>query len=421
MIFIQGLYNHTRMASILILTPQLPYPPHQGTSLRNYHILRGLAQRHTLSLLSFVEENQSTAPEALRPLQLLCAHIETVPVPHRTTAVRLRQLLTSPLPDMAHRLHCPGFTQKLRHMLTTHHFDIVQIEGIELARLIETVRTDSPQSKIIFDDHNAEAELQRRNLQTDLRHPHRWVAAAYSAVQVRRLRRFERWACQTADAVTCVSEADRQHLLRLAAPRLPIAVIPNSIDVESYAAPATADLPHYDLVFTGKMDYRPNVDAVLWFADAVWPAIRCARPGATWAIVGQKPHPRLERLRQVAGITLTGWVESVQPYLAATAVVIMPFRIGSGTRLKLIEAMAAGKAIVSTPIGAEGFPVCHRQELYLAETAAELATAVLHLLDHPQERERLGQAARAFARQYDWRAIVPCFDEVYDQVLQVGR
>ncbi len=411
------------MASILILTPQLPYPPHQGTSLRNYHILRGLAQRHTLTLLSFVEETQSTAPEAIRPLQHLCSHIETVPLSHRSMAMRLRQLLTSPLPDMAHRLHSADFRQKLRRLLAAQQFDIVQIEGIELARLIETIRADSPQSKIIFDDHNAEAELQRRNLHTDLRHPQRWLAAAYSAIQVRRLSRFERWACQTADAVTCVSETDRQHLLRLAAPRLPITVIPNSIDVESYLAPDTADLPLYDLVFTGKMDYRPNVDAVLWFADAVWPAIRRARPGVRWAIVGQKPHPRLERLRQVAGITLTGWVESVQPYLAGAAVVIMPFRVGSGTRLKLIEAMAAGKAIVSTPIGTEGFPVQHGQEVYLAETAQELATAVLHLLDHPQEREQLGRAARAFARHYDWRVVVSQFDLVYTKVLavRVGR
>lgn len=409
------------MASILILTPQLPYPPHQGTSLRNYHILRGLAaQGHTLTLLSFVEDAQSTAPEAIRPLQALCAHIETAPMPSRSTAVRLRQLLTSPLPDIAHRLHSPLFGQKLRHLLAQNRVDIVQIEGIELARLIDVVRVASPQSKIVFDNHNAEAALQQRNLLTDLRQPRRWMAAAYSAVQVRRLRRFERWACQTADAVTCVSATDRQTLLRLSAPRVSITVIPNCIDVESYAAPEVPNLPQPDLVFTGKMDYRPNVDAVLWFADAVWPAIRCAHPGATWAIVGQKPHPRLARLRQVEGITLTGWVESVLPYLAGAAVIIMPFRVGSGTRLKLIEAMAAGKAIVSTAIGAEGFPVWHGQEIYLAETAQELATAVLHLLDHPQERERLGQAARVFARQYDWRAVVPRFDEVYDQVLGGG-
>jgi glycosyltransferase involved in cell wall biosynthesis len=171
-----------------------------------------------------------------------------------------------------------------------------------------------------------------------------------------------------------------------------------------------------DLVFIGKMDYRPNVDAVLWFVDEVWPGIVAERPSATFAIVGQKPHPRLERLRGVPGVTLTGWVESVTPYLLGASVFIMPFRIGSGTRLKLIEAMAAAKAIVSTPIGAEGFAVRDGQELLLAETAEEMGTAVRHLLNHPQERQQLGQNARQFAQQYDWRQVIPRFDVLYQSL-----
>ncbi len=410
------------MAPILILTPQLPYPPHQGTSLRNYHIIRGLAQRHAITLLSFVEENQSAEEEAIRPLHDLCQRIETVPVPQRSTAVRVGQLLTSANPDMAHRLYSAPFNLKLRQLLTENSFAIVQIEGIELARAMAVARSLSPQSKIVFDNHNAETELQRRNLITDLKQPRRWVAAGYSAVQVRRLQQFERWACAQADAVVAVSEADQAQLQALMPDReTAVYAIPNSIDVEAYHDWSDhgdwASLPRYDLIFMGKMDYRPNVDAVLWFADEVWPGIRREKPDATWVIVGQKPHARLERLGALAGVSVTGWVESVQPYLAAAAVFLMPFRVGSGTRLKLIEAMAAGKAIVSTPIGAEGFPVQHKREIYLGETAAELETAVLHLLHHPEERARLGQAARIFARRYDWRVVVPQFEQVYAQIL----
>ncbi|MCA9971734.1 MAG: glycosyltransferase, partial [Anaerolineales bacterium] len=298
---------------------------------------------------------------------------------------------------------------------------IVQVEGIELARTMAIVRAVSPRSQIVFDDHNAETELQRRNMLTDLRQPRRWVAATYSWVQVQRLRRFERWACQTADAVTAVSATDAAHLATLMPePPPPITVIPNCIDVEAYQVAAAGAVPEtrFDLVFVGKMDYRPNVDAVLWFADAVWPGIRARRPAATWAIVGQKPHARLERLRGVPGITLTGWVERVQPYLAGAAVVLMPFRVGSGTRLKLLEAMAAGRALVSTPIGAEGYPAAHGRELLLAETAAEMEAAVLHLLDDPAARARLGAAAVQFAARYDWRRVIPAFDAVYADVLR---
>ncbi|MCA9977521.1 MAG: glycosyltransferase, partial [Anaerolineales bacterium] len=306
------------MARILILTPQLPYPPQQGTSLRNFYIIRGLAERHEITLLSFLEEKQSVEPEAIAPLISLCQRIETVPVPPRNTAVRLRQLLLTRRPDMAHRLYSAAFNRKLHQLLAENQFDIVQIEGIELARAIEIVHAVSPHSKIVFDDHNAETELQRRNLLTDLRHPRRWVAAAYSAVQVARLRRFERWACAAADAVTCVSAADREQLAALLNRQSPVTVIPNCIDVDGYQALADlqdwTNLSRYDLVFMGKMDYRPNVDAVLWFADEVWPGIKAKRLAhsglsTTWAIVGQKPHARLERLRGLDGVTVTGWVE----------------------------------------------------------------------------------------------------------------
>lgn len=420
------------MSNILILTPQLPYPPHQGTSLRNYHIIRGLAQQHQVTLLSFLEPNQTAVSADIQPLLDVCARVESVPAPPRSTATRLWQLLVTRLPDMAHRLYSPHFSVRLRHLLVNNSFDIVQIEGIELARYVDDVRAAAPTVKVIFDDHNAETELQWRNFLTDLRIPRRWPAAVYSWIQTRRLRRFERWAMQQADAVTAVSHPDRDHLLkllhgaqinadkrrskdRMTDDGLPITVIPNSIDVTAYETPPEEVRP-FDLVFSGKMDYRPNVDAVLWFAQAVWPLLRAQRPSTTWAIVGQKPHARLDGLREAPGVTVTGWVESIRPYLHGARVVIMPFRIGSGTRLKLIEAMAAGKALVSTPVGAEGFPVQHGREIVLAETAAEMATAVLRLLDDPVERERLGTAARVFAQQYDWRQVVPAFNRVYEQV-----
>jgi glycosyltransferase involved in cell wall biosynthesis len=402
---------------ILILTPQLPYPPQQGASLRNYHIIRGLGERHEITLLSFLEDGQTTSPAVIAPLLKLCARIVTMPVPRRPWRRRLGQSLFSRRADMAHRLDTPAFAALLRRHLSEDSFDIVQIEGLELAQAIRFIRVVSPYSKIVFDNHNAETELQRRTFLADLSQPHRWLAAGYSWLQISRLRRFERWACRQADWITAVSENDRQHLENISRSHnrhVPITVVPNCLDVQQYQnLPLPGASCHYDLLFSGKMDYRPNVDAVLWFADHIWPFVRRQRPSTTWAVVGQKPHPRLDRLYSVDGITITGWVESIQPYLAGATVYIMPFRIGSGTRLKLIEAMAAGKAITSTPIGAEGFPVQHNQELLLAKTAGEFASTLLFLLAHPEERQRLGAAARQFAWQYDWRRVIPKFDEIY--------
>lgn len=403
---------------VLLLTPQLPYPPHQGTSLRNFHVLQGLAQAHEVTLLSFLADNQTAEAAAIAPLLALCRALKTVPVPRRTPGDRLRQLLFSRRSDIEHRLRSVAFDIALRRMLAETFYDVVQIEGLELARRMETVRAVSPRSRLVFDAHNAETELQRRALQADAANPRRWVAAAYSWVQIGRLQRLERWACETADGVVAVSEQDREALLRLAPDlRAPVSVIPNCIDVAGYAQPPGEAIHDFDLVFSGKMDYRPNVDAVLWFADEVWPRIRAQRPQTTWAIVGQKPHPRLERIRELPGVTVTGWVPDVRPYLAGAAVYVMPFRVGSGTRLKLIEAMAAGKAVVSTRLGAEGFAVQHGREVWLADTAAEMETAVVQLLAQPELRRQLGDAAQQFAQRYDWRAITPRFSAVYTELL----
>lgn len=410
------------MAKILILTPQLPYPPEQGTSLRNFHILRGLVDRHEITLLSFLEENQTINTPQIKPLKALC-EVHTVHAPARSMANRLKKLLLSTEPDLAWRLYSSKYEEALLKLLTDHHFDVVQIEGIELARYLPIIRIANKNTRIVFDDHNAEAELQQRNFLTDRKQPGRWPAAVYSWIQVRRLRRFECWIVGEADGVTAVSEADAAELGRLVggAWRKKIRVVPNCIDVQEYQATSKAnnidDSYKYDLIFLGKMDYRPNIDAVLWFAEAVWPEIRRQIPSCTWAIVGQKPHKRLDKLSQNAGITVTGRVADIRPYLAGAALFIAPFRIGSGTRLKLIEAMAVGKAIIATPIGAEGFPVESGKEIIIAENALEMRTAVLRLLDDPAERKRLGQAARQFSRDYDFRKVITKFDELYADLM----
>jgi glycosyltransferase involved in cell wall biosynthesis len=231
------------------------------------------------------------------------------------------------------------------------------------------------------------------------------------------LERFERWACGTADWVTAVSEADRESLLALLGQNAPpITVIPNAIDVGVYQKPVEGEIPHFDLVFSGKMDYRPNVDAMLWFGQEIWPRIRAARPAATWAIVGQKPHARLERLRGLPGVTITGMVPDVRPYLAGATVYVMPLRMGSGTRLKLIEAMAVGAPIVSTRLGAEGFPVSDGRELLLADEPGAFARAVLRLLENDDLRARLAAAGRHMAWQFDWRRVMPKFLEIYEKI-----
>jgi glycosyltransferase involved in cell wall biosynthesis len=418
---------------ILILTPQLPYPPRQGTALRNWGLLSNLAQSHEAHevwLLSFDEHPETPlAPE----LRTACRQVATFAVPSRSTSQRLRRLFASGLPDMAWRLWSPEFAARYREWTGTQHFDIIQVEGIELARYAldgaSRAAHDAHGACIVFDDHNCEYVLQRRSFETDARQLRRWHAAAYSLVQWQRLRAFERRAMRASHATLCVSPQDAKMLARLGTVP-PAHVIPNGIDVRSYDPDAvhawkntpistqSVQSPISTLIFTGKMDFRPNIDAMIWFGREVFPLVRQSAPEARLLIVGQQPGPRLDVLRADPYITITGAVDDVRPYISDAAVYIAPLRVGGGTRFKLLEAMAMRRPIVSTSLGCEGFPVADGQELLIGDSPAGFAAQVTRLLNDPALRDGLVRRAhRLVSEQYDWSVIVPQLEHIYATLL----
>jgi sugar transferase (PEP-CTERM/EpsH1 system associated) len=408
---------------ILFLTPQLPYPPHQGTAIRNFGLIQGLAERHQVSLLSFLEPDQSL--HAAGPLLATCQRVETVPAPlPRRPVRRAFDTFTHRLPDMGLRLASPAFAGRLADWLARESFDVVHVEGLEMTSFFDLLLDDSPHvgSKpplVVFDDHNCEYMLQKRYAQIDARIPRRWPGALYSLLQWQKLCPYEASVCRRAHRVLAVSQTDAEALMRLV-PGLDVTVIPNGINTDLYQ-PNQETSPSPTLVFTGKMDFRPNVDAVTWFAEAIWPRVRTEVPEVHFYIVGQRPHPRLDRLRGDPSLTLTGWVKEVRPYIAEATVYVAPLRMGSGTRLKLLQAMALGKAIVSTRLGAEGLTDlseaesgCRELVLVDDDNPGAFADAVVALLRDPTRRAKLGVAARAFVEaHYDWRVIIPRLEALY--------
>ncbi len=396
---------------ILFLTSELPYPPEQGGSLRSYHLLRYAAAHHAVTLLSFAERPRDT-----EPLEQACTEVITVPAPKRGSADRLRTLMLSRRPDMADRLASPTYAQALERLVTSHSYDYIQVQSIEMAPyglLVQEWLGDGA-PKLVFDDFNAEYLLQWRALQADGHDPLRWPNALYSGLQWLRLRRYERHVCQRAGAVIAVSEADAAALRRLDDCLEPI-VIPNGVDITRYQPlpPAPDEMGSPSVLFTGKMDFRPNVDAVLWFHRHVWPQVTLMHPEARFFVVGKRPHPRLEQLTYDPSVTVTGYVPDVRPYMAGADVFVVPMRMGGGTRLKLLEAMAAALPIVSTSMGAEGIEVTHGEHLLLADEAEAYAQAICDLLSDEVRRRALGQRAREHAQRWDWSRITPLLDAVY--------
>jgi polysaccharide biosynthesis protein PslH len=430
---------------ILILSPYPPYPPHGGGTMRIYQIVRGLAERHDLTCLSFAPD--TAAEQALAPLQRIC-RVVTVRGPiRRSLARRSWTTLASQLPDMALRNAVPAYSAALRGLLATEQFDIVQAESIEMAGYLSALKRSNVQTfehsnpMLVLDQFNAEYLLQKRaaltSLRAGLRPPTQprdlrsnavgVAGGAYSLIQWRKLKRYEQLVMRGCDAVLAVADEDRGTLLRLA-PEATIEVVPNGVDTAYFSRAALAlnrvgplvfSAP--TLVFSGTLDFRPNVDAVTWFVREVLPRVRARRPELRLLVVGKRPAPVLQQLADQGALLLTGEVPDARPYLAGAAVYVVPMRIGGGVRLKLLEALALELPVVSTGMGAEGVAGLRPGEHYLvADDPAGFAEQILRLVHDPALGARLGAAGRALVREhYDWSVIVPRLEALYQQIIGV--
>ena len=405
---------------ILVLAPQLPWPPHQGTALRNLNILLLLAKRHSVTLLCFGDADAALG-------RLDGTGIETVLIeapPARSMLRRLIDMPTTPTPDLVRRLGSPAMDAAVDRVVAASasgpRFDVVQIEGMEMAgfglRAYEGLaRAQAQAPRLVYDAHNAEWLLQDRAWRSDVRRPRGWIGAIYSRVQTAKIRRFESGLLRKADATVVVSQADAEALEPLA-PRARLVVVPNGVDVEDYppADPARAD--RRLCVFTGKMDFRPNIDAVAWFCQQVWPRVRARQPEMHLAIVGRDPVPRVRALEgRDTGVEVTGAVPDVQPWIERAGVIVVPLRVGGGTRLKVLEAMSMQKAIVATTLGAEGLDLVDGCEIEIADEPERMAERIIGLSGDPDRRLSLGRRARARAESdYRWAVLVPRIEALFE-------
>ncbi len=425
---------------MLLLAPYPPYPPRSGGALRIYNLLVGLARHHDIWLLTSAPDDAAVA--ALAPLRDHC-HLHTVPgPPPRSMLRRAWTTLFSPLPDMALRNADPAYAAALRHLLHTHAIDIIQAESIEMAhyglsgRLV-CEQQGTPLPRLVLDEFNAEYVLQRRAALNDLaairqgmtrggrwlrnpRHARLLLAAPYSLVQWYRLAAYETWLLQSYQHVVAVSEEDRAALHRLA-PRGRVCIVPNGVDTRYFSRAAgyrdnTAPPRGKTLVFTGTLDFRPNVDAVTWFAQEVLPLVRERHPDARFVVVGRRPSPTVQALHNGDSVDIVGEVDDVRPSIAGAAAYVVPMRIGGGIRLKLLEALAMEAPVVCTTMGAEGVAGLEDEtHLLQADTPTGFATAINRVLDSPALGHALGHAGRRFVgAYYEWSVIVPRLELVYD-------
>ncbi len=392
---------------ILYVLPQLPYPPDRGGKIVMHHLIQGIRRRHQVWIAALVHHGQD---EDLRE-EFRKQYPETAlfPAAPRWSIPRLARALFSSKPYKVHRFYHAAMAGWVQRCVRELSIDIIHCQNFYTAQY---VTGEEPCGRVLYKE-NFEAFLLQRYVDT---HEggnvlFRWAARR----QVRRTLGYEVDVCRRFDRVLMISEVDRD---RFAAyhPQAPLDVLPPGIDLDA-RRPAPRDPQPGRVVFSGAMDYFPNVDAVEVFCAGVWPKIRGAIPEAEFFIVGQRPEARVRRWHGTDGITVTGRVEDIRPFLADAAVYVVPLRVGGGVRLKILDAMAMGKAIVSTSVGAEGLDVVDGENIVIADGPDAMAQTMVRLLQAKDERERLGKAARAFAeRRGGWEKVVGQLEGVYRQV-----
>ncbi len=376
-------------------------PVDTGGKIRSFNILRQLAKDHEVTLLSYYGGRRDPQYEEAITRQL--PRTETIPTaaPEGALAQSLDYVLRlpSPVPYAVRKFTHPRVRRAVAQWLGNGRFDIAVCDFLSASLNFPDPLT----APVVLFQHNVETMLWRRMAHTE-KAP--WSKLSYS-VEAWKMASYERHALRRFRHVIAVSEHDRNAMLKLCS-GCSITVVPTGVDTEQYqASPSVSGNPPV-VLFTGSMDWEPNIDAVEYFCREIWPTVLAAFPDAHFRIVGRNPHARVRRLAS-ASIEVTGTVASVTDYLRSATVVIVPLRIGGGTRLKIFEAMAMAKALVSTSIGAEGLDVTDGHDLIIADNAPSFAAAILRLLHEPELRRNYEQAAATLAARYDWSQIARRF------------
>lgn len=396
---------------LLFLSHRLPYPPHNGAAIRAFNILKLLARHYEITALCFDRMDPATAGMSLRDrIDALSSlgRFEVFPIPQEHASGRLlwdhlRSVLSRRVyTEFVHQSR--PFRAALERQLTDTQFDLIHVDSLDLIAQLDLL----PPDRVILTHHNVESLLLARRAAAEQSMARR----AYLRMQSELLAKAESaWMPRVAlnIAVSAYDEAE----LRTLAPGARFAVVPNGVDVE-YFSPTQR--PQRGMAFVGGTSYYPNLDALEWFAAEILPEIRDRGCQAPATFIGRATPAEMARFNK-RGLTLSGYVPDIRPALDAAACFIAPLRVGGGTRLKLVDAWAMGKAVVSTTVGAEGLAAEHGQNILLADTAREFADGVISVLNDSDLRVRLERNARHTAESiYSWRVIERDMIAHYEQV-----
>jgi sugar transferase (PEP-CTERM/EpsH1 system associated) len=390
---------------VLVVAARLPFPPRWGFATRVYHLTRQLAARHRVTLAAYAGAADGDAVERLRaefPVEVV-----TRDVPSRL-ARRAKQVrsLASRTPYDSLATYSKEMQRLIDRIAAERRVDVVQIEStlLSIFRLPED-------ALVIVDEHNIDYEYYARMRENE----RSLLRRAFYRLEELRFRRFEQRCWRDVDG--CVMTSDREaEEVRAVAPGTPTAGVPNGVDVE-YFRPTDEPVEPRTIVFNGTLDYRPNLDGASFLVRQVLPRVRDRYPDVRVVLVGRGSPAELDAFRG-HGVEVTGEVPDVRPYLARAAVVAVPIRTGSGTRLKVVEGLAMGRPMASTTVGCEGVDVRDGEHLLIADTPEAFADAIVRLFEDPALGDQLARAGREkMVAEYSWEYAGELLESLYREVL----
>jgi sugar transferase (PEP-CTERM/EpsH1 system associated) len=388
------------MGDVLFLAHRVPFPPDRGDKIRSFHLLRHLAARVRVHVIAFADDAGDCGHEAaLAPLAATCTIVERGTSRGRAS---IEALLTGKPVSLT--AFADGAVMKaVEETLTKHDIETIFAFSGQVAQYVPPAF----QGRVVMDFVDMDSAKFAAYAE-EARGPVRWMMRR----EARLLGAFERQVARRADASLFVSEAEAA-LFRAQGGEGAVLAVENGIDTARFdpAAVEPVDVEGPLIVFTGQMDYRPNVEAVAWFANDVLPRIREHVPTARFAIVGRKPGRRVIELARLSGVTVTSEVPDVCGWLAAAAVVVAPLKLARGVQNKVLEAMAMARPVIASPAAAEG--IDHQGTIRVAADAPAFAAAVVALIGDRAGAERLGAAARAqVVARYGWDGRLAALDPV---------
>lgn len=402
---------------LLFLSQRFLFPADTGGKIRTSKILEQLRRDFHVVLLGNVDGD-----EAVRFREALAAAADTfVGVPRREVPrhsvryyIRTAARAMSRYPITALNDYSAALERALLDTIDRHGpFALLVCDFVQSALLFRRV---AHPATLLF-QHNVESAIPARHARTE----RNAVMRRFWASQARKMREFEGTASRAFSGVIAVSDEDRRTMESLYGLRH-VYTIPTGVDTD-YFQPSGKDDDGRTVAFCGSMDWLPNEDGVDFFLESIWERVRSRRPDARFLVIGRNPSPGLTRRAAAAsGVSLTGWVDDVRPHLEASGVVVVPLRIGGGTRMKIYEAMAMGRAVVSTTLGAEGLPVHAGTHLFLEDVPEAFADRVVWLLEHPEARKAIGNAARAWVHEhFRWEHVGEVFAGACRDVIARAR